>query len=65
MSALRTFLRNHPRLASWIALSIGMIALFMWGAKGKGLTGGQLLGLCAMCVVVAGLCAWIIGWESS
>jgi thiamine transporter ThiT len=64
MDWLRAWVRDHPRLASWLVLSLGMIALFLIAARGKGLTAGQLINLCLICVGVAGLCAWIIGWEA-
>ncbi len=58
----KTLFQGHPRLASWLVLSVGMVILFLVAARGKGLTPGQLAALSALCVGVAGLCAWIIGW---
>lgn len=64
MERLRAWVQEHPRLASWVVLAMGMIVLFLIGARGKGLTPMQLVSLCLLCVGVAGLCAWIIGWEA-
>jgi len=64
MERLRAFVQEHPRLASWAVLALGMITLFLIAARGKGLTPMQLVNLCLICVGVAGLCAWIIGWET-
>lgn len=61
---LKTFFGAHPRLVSWLILSVGMVALFLVAARGHGLTPGQLVALSALCVAVAGLCAWIIGWDT-
>jgi len=60
---IRTFLDRHPRLASWIILSVGMVALLLWAAWDKGLAAGQMAGLVVATMVLAGACAWIIGWE--
>jgi len=63
VSKLRAFCGDHPRLTSWIALSVGMVALLLWGAWNKGLTAGQLAGIALATICLAGACAWIIGWE--
>lgn len=60
--SLKRFFTEHPRLASWAILSIGMIVLLVWNAPGT-LSAGQLLGLALACVGLAGVCAWIISWE--
>ena len=54
---------THPRLAAWIVLSIGMVALVIVEAYDVGLLPGQWVALIAACVLVAGLCIWIISWE--
>lgn len=63
VSGIRAFLSQHPRLTSWIALSVGMVVLLLWAAWEKGLTASQLAGLVVATVGLAGACAWIIGWE--
>ena len=60
---LKAFFSQHPRLASWIVLSVGMIALLLWAARGKDVTLGELAGLVVATVGLAGACTWIIGWE--
>lgn len=64
MRVMRRFFGAHPRLAMWLALAVGMEILFLFAARGQGLTAGQLASLAAVVVGVAGLCAWIIGWEA-
>lgn len=63
MSWLKGFVDRHPRLASWIVLAIGMVALLLWAAPDEVLTPGQLTSLVVACIGLAGACAWIIGWE--
>jgi len=53
----------HPRLAAWIVLSVGMIVLLIVEARDVGLLPGQWIALFVACVLVAGLCIWIISWE--
>ena len=60
---LKGFLDRRPRLASWIILAIGMVALLLWAAPDDVLTAGQLMSLVVACIALAGACAWIIGWE--
>lgn len=54
---------RHPRLAAWIVLSVGMVALLAIEARDVGLLPGQWLALMAAAVLVAGACVWIISWE--
>lgn len=63
MTALRSFLDRHPRLATWLVLAMGMVLLLLWSTRGKGLAPGQLAWLIVACVGLAGACAWIIAWE--
>ena len=62
-AVLGRLLRGHPRLASWLVLSVGMIALLLWAAPAGGLAAGPLAVLILACVLLAGACAWIISWE--
>jgi thiamine transporter ThiT len=59
---LKRFITEHPRLASWAVLSVGMVTLLILTAPGT-LSVGQLAGLMVACIVLAGACAWIISWE--
>jgi hypothetical protein len=54
---------QHPRVAAWIVLSVGMVALLAIEARDVGLLPGQWLALMAAAVLVAGACVWIISWE--
>jgi hypothetical protein len=40
-----------------------MVPMLLWSAKDVGLLPGQLAALVASTIILAGLCAWIIGWE--
>jgi len=64
MGALRRWMRERPRMASWAVLSFGFAVMTLLAARGNGLTAMQLLGLCLCCVLLAGGCVWIIGWDS-
>ncbi len=54
---------NHPRIAAWIVLSVGMIILLAIEAREVGLLPTQWLALFIACILVAGACVWIISWE--
>ncbi len=63
MEKIKHFIEEHPQLASWIVLSIGMVAILVWSARDVGLLPGQWAALIIATVAVAGLSVWIIGWE--
>ena len=63
MEKIKAFINEHPQLASWIVLSIGMVAILVWSARGVGLLPGQWAALIVATIAVAGLSVWIIGWE--
>lgn len=54
---------RHPRVAAWIVLSVGMVVLLIIEARDVGLLATQWAALVVACVLVAGLCVWIISWE--
>ncbi|MCK6577332.1 MAG: hypothetical protein L6Q98_04425 [Anaerolineae bacterium] len=56
---------KHPRLSAWIFLSVGMITLLFIEARDVGLLPGQWFALVAACILVAGICIWIVSWEDS
>jgi hypothetical protein len=62
---LRTWATQHPRLAAWIALAIGMVIVLVIAARDVGLLWNQWLFLVLATVGLAGLCVWIIGWEAN
>lgn len=65
MSEKKSFFARHPRLLAWFVLAVGMVALLVWAAKDVGLLVGQWIALIVSTILLAGLCIWIIGWESA
>jgi hypothetical protein len=63
MTWLKTWAGQHPRLAAWFALAVGMVIILLWSAKDVGLLPTQLAALVVATILLAGLCVWIIGWE--
>jgi len=63
MSAIKQFVVDHPRLAAWLVLAVGMVAILVWSARDVGLLPGQWAALIVATIGLAGLCVWIIGWE--
>jgi len=63
MSIIRSFFSEHPRLAAWLVLAVGMVAILVWSARDVGLLPGQWAALIVATIGLAGLCIWIIGWE--
>jgi len=57
------WMSRHPRLAAWIILSVGMVALLVIEARDVGLLATQWTALIIATVLVAGACVWIISWE--
>lgn len=63
MSFVTQFIDRHPRLAAWLVLAIGFVIILVWSARDVGLQAGQWVALILATIGLAGLCAWIIGWE--
>lgn len=63
MSTIREFFNQHPRLAAWLVLAVGMVIILIWTAKDEGFLPGQWAALIVTTVLLAGLCVWIMGWE--
>lgn len=61
--AVVNWARAHPRLAAWVVLATGMVAILVYEARDVGLLPGQWAALIIATISVAGLCVWIIGWE--
>ena len=57
------FVRQHPRITSWLALAVGMVAMLLYSAKDVGLLPTQLLSMVIATILLAGACVWIINWE--
>lgn len=54
---------THPRIAAWVVLSVGMVALLVVEARDVGLEPLNWVSLIIMTVLVAGACIWIVSWE--
>ena len=63
MSYVKRFFVEHPRLAAWLVLAVGMVAILVWSARDVGLLPRQWAALIVATIGLAGLCIWIIGWE--
>ena len=63
MTGLKNFFSGHPRLLSWLVLAVGMIIMVVWAAKDVGFLPHQWAALIVATILLAGACAWIIGWE--
>lgn len=57
------WISTHPRASAWAVLSAGMVILLVIEIRDVGLLPTQWLAMMAACVLVAGLCVWIISWE--
>ena len=64
MSSLRQWVEQHPLLSMWAVLAVGMVAIFWVASRGVELLPSQRLFMAVACVGLAGLCTWIISWES-
>lgn len=65
LSKLKSWASQHPKLAAWILLAIGMVIVLIIAARDVGLLWNQWLFLILATIGLAGLCVWIIGWESN
>jgi hypothetical protein len=63
MARLKEFATQHPNLAAWTALAIGMVVMLLVAVHHVGLLPGQVLALVVVTVLLAGLCVWIISLE--
>ena len=61
--SVRKFFSQHPQLVAWFVLAVFMVPMLLWAARDVGLLAGQLAALVVSTILLAGLCAWIIGWE--
>jgi hypothetical protein len=64
MTNLKAWANAHPKLAAWVLLAIGMVVVLIVAARDVGLLWNQWLFLILATIGLAGLCVWIIGWES-
>ena len=64
LSKVKSFAERRPKLAAWVALAFGMVIILIIAARDVGLLWNQWLFLILATIGLAGLCVWIIGWES-
>ena len=64
MTNIKAWANAHPKLAAWFVLGIGMVVVLIVAARDVGLVWNQWLFLILATIGLAGLCVWIIGWES-
>ena len=62
MRRIRAWFGEHPLLTNWLFLSIGMVAILLWAAADTPFTSSQRGALIVATILVAGVCARIIGW---
>jgi hypothetical protein len=62
--SIKDWASRHPRLVMWAVLAVGMVVILIWAAKDVGLLAGQWAALIVATVLLAGLCVWIISWDS-
>ena len=63
MQNWRIWLEAHPRLGSWLFLSVGMVVLLLIASKDVALEWSQRGALVVATILLAGLCVWIIHLE--
>jgi len=64
MMSILAWVERHPRLVMWAVLAVGMVAILIFSARDVGFLAVQWAALIASVVVLAGLCVWIIGWDT-
>ena len=60
---IKDWMARHPQLTMWAVLAVGMEIILVWAARDVGFLAGQWVALVVATALLAGLCAWIIGWE--
>lgn len=63
MSSLKKLIEEHPFASMWAALAVGMVIIFLLSSRETDLLPSQRLFMGIACVLLAGLCTWIISWE--
>lgn len=64
MNAIKRLWNDHPNLASFGILAVGMLIILYFSARHVGFTAQQWLVLSIATVILAALCIWIISWEA-
>jgi dephospho-CoA kinase len=60
---LRDWIQAHPGVTMWAALALGMVLIFWFTSLDAGMRLSQRLFVSLVCVLLAGLCTWIVNWE--
>jgi hypothetical protein len=63
MSLWRKWMDEHPFWTMWAVLAVGMVAIFLVTSRGVDLQLNQRVFMAIACVLLAGLCTWIVSWE--
>lgn len=63
MSSWLKFMNEHPFLTMWAILAVGMVVILLVTSRNVDLLPSQRLFMAVACVLLAGLCAWIVSWE--
>jgi hypothetical protein len=62
--SIKNWVSRHPQLSAWAVLAVGMVIILIWAAKDVGFEPGQWAALIVATILLAGLCVWIIGWDT-
>ena len=57
------WMQTRPLWTTWILLSLGMVIALWAAACDRGIATVHMLAMSVACVVLAGLCVRIVGWE--
>lgn len=60
---LSKWIDSHPGLVMWAALSVGMALIFWFTSGDAGMRLSQRFFVVLACVLLAGVCTWILNWE--
>ena len=63
MAFLKQFVDEHPFLSMWAVLAVGMVAIFLVASRSADLLPSQRAFMALACILLAGVCTWIISWE--
>ncbi|MHB1356359.1 MAG: hypothetical protein ACYCZF_10330 [Anaerolineae bacterium] len=64
MKRITQFADRHPRLTMWFVLAVGMVLILLLTSRHVVMLWTQRLALAGIAVLLAGGCAWIIGWDT-
>jgi len=62
--SIKNWVSRHPQLTAWAVLAVGMVIILIWAAKDVGFEPAQWAALIVATILLAGLCVWIIGWDT-